>query len=243
MHASYHDHSVLLLYAWLSVVVFILALAYVVVFFVTLEPQATEEPPLLALGLNLALFGVFAIHHSVMARSGVKRWLKHYLPVEIERATYVWVASVLLIVTCLLWRDLPGSVYAITGWLRGIAITTQCTGVVVIAMAVSVLGPLELAGVQQVIDARRPSGLRIDPNHLRIRGPYRWVRHPIYLGWILAVFGAPDMSVTRLSFASISTAYLIIAVPWEEATMAETRGEVYQRYCERVRWRIMPGLW
>ena len=233
----------LLLYAWTAAGVFVLALAYVGYFFVTLTPQPTHEPPLIALGLNLVLFGAFAAHHSLMARTGAKRWLGQYLPQEIERATYVWIASVLLIVTCVLWRDLPGTAYTMTGWARGIGLATQCAGLVVTLMAVSVLDPLELAGVRQVLNSRHPLQSRVGGGALRIRGPYRRVRHPIYLGWILAVFGAPDMTATRLAFACISTAYLVIAVPWEERAMAESLGETYQRYRRQVPWRIVPGLW
>ena len=223
--------------------VFVLALTYVGYFFVTLTPHHPQESPMVALALDVGLFGVFATHHSLMARSGAKRWLERYLPPEIERSTYVWVASVLLIVTCLLWRDLPGTVYTLTGWLRGIGIAAQAAGLIVIAMAVSVLDPLELAGVRQLLDSKRPAGSGHERTPLRVRGPYRWLRHPIYLGWVLAVFGAPDMSTTRLAFAGISTAYLLIAVPWEERSMAETCGDAYRRYTQQVRWRIVPWVY
>ena len=232
-----------LLYAWLSAVVFVVALTYVGYFFVTLTPQPSQESPIVALALDVGLFGVFATHHSLMARSGAKRWLARYIPPEIERATYVWVASVLLIGTCLLWRDLPGTVYTLTGWARGIGIASQAAGLLVIAMAVSVLDPLELAGVRQLLLSRRAANVGDGPNPLRIRGPYRWLRHPIYFGWVLAVFGAPDMSTTRLAFAGISTAYVVIAVPWEERSMAETFGDAYQRYTQQVRWRIVPWVY
>ena len=233
----------LLLYAWLSAVVFVVALTYVGYFFVTLTPQPPQESPIVALALDVGLFGVFATHHSLMARSGAKRWLERHVPPEIERATYVWVASVLLIVTCLLWRDLPGTVYTLTGWLRGIGIASQAAGLIIIAMAVSVLDPLELAGVRQLLPSRRVANGGHEPNLLRIRGPYRWLRHPIYLGWVLAVFGTPDMSTTRLAFAGISTAYVVIAVPWEERSMAETFGDAYRRYTQQVRWRIVPWVY
>ena len=233
----------LLLFAWFSAGVFVLVLVYVAHFVVTLQPQPTYEPPLIAIALNLLLFGVFAAHHSLMARTGVKRWLQYYLPTAAERSTYVLVASALLFMVCLFWRDLPGTAYSMTGWFREITVAAQVIGVVMIAIAVSVLDPLELAGVRQVLEARLQRSLKLQANDIRMVGPYRWVRHPLYLGWILVVFGEADMSATRLAFASISTAYLLIAIPWEEARMAEMSGKSYERYCQRVRWRIVPGLW
>jgi protein-S-isoprenylcysteine O-methyltransferase Ste14 len=69
------------------------------------------------------------------------------------------------------------------------------------------------------------------------------VRHPIYLGWVLMTFGAPEMTATRFSFAAISTAYLIVAVPFEERSLVRTFGDAYREYRARVRWRMVPGLY
>ena len=74
-------------------------------------------------------------------------------------------------------------------------------------------------------------------------GPYRWVRHPIYLGWLLLVFGVPHMTATRLAFAAISSAYLVVAIPFEERSLVETFGDEYRRYQQAVRWRLVPGVW
>ena len=74
-------------------------------------------------------------------------------------------------------------------------------------------------------------------------GPYHVVRHPIYLGWVLMTFGAPDMTATRLTFAAVSSAYLAIAVPFEERSLVDTFGEEYVAYAKRVRWRMIPGIY
>jgi protein-S-isoprenylcysteine O-methyltransferase Ste14 len=74
-------------------------------------------------------------------------------------------------------------------------------------------------------------------------GPYHLVRHPIYLGWALMTFGAPTMTGTRLAFAVISTAYLALAVPFEERSLVEAFGDEYLEYQRRVRWRMIPGLY
>ncbi len=198
---------------------------------------ATTGPWLLGLALNLALFGTFALHHSLLARSGVKRWLARYIPSELERATYVWIASVLYALMCFWWQAIPGSLYATSGIARTLAFGVQGGGLAVTLWAASVLDPLDLAGVRQLTAA--PD----QPAELRVRGPYHWVRHPIYFGWLLMVFGAPDMTFGRLSFAVISTTYIALAVPWEEASMVDTFGAQYERYRDEVRWRMMPGVY
>jgi protein-S-isoprenylcysteine O-methyltransferase Ste14 len=223
-------HLATLLYAWLSGLIFVLSLLYFTYFFLTLNEPPDVDNPFVAFVINFLLFGIFAAHHSFMARTGAKRWLARYLPLNLERATYVWVASVLFAITCLLWRDLPGTVYEATGWLKALALVAQAAGLAIIALAISILDPLELAGLRKATE-------------LRIHGPYRWVRHPVYLGWILIVFGGPNMPTTRLVFAAISTTYLVLAIPWEERSMSESFGSAYQRYLDRVRWKILPGLW
>jgi protein-S-isoprenylcysteine O-methyltransferase Ste14 len=78
---------------------------------------------------------------------------------------------------------------------------------------------------------------------LTISGPYRWLRHPIYLGWVMFVFGAPEMTAGRLLFATISTVYLIVAIPYEERSLAAEFGSAYSEYQRQVRWRLVPGVW
>jgi protein-S-isoprenylcysteine O-methyltransferase Ste14 len=78
---------------------------------------------------------------------------------------------------------------------------------------------------------------------LTVGGPYTWVRHPIYLGWVLLVFGAPAMTTGRLCFATVSTLYLIVAIPLEERSLTGEFGAAYARYRRQVRWRLIPGVW
>jgi len=78
---------------------------------------------------------------------------------------------------------------------------------------------------------------------LEVGGPYRYVRHPIYLGWVLLVFAAPTMPMGRLLFAAVSTLYLVVAVPFEERSLVAEFGPAYRDYQRQVRWRLVPGLW
>ena len=230
-----------LAYSFLSSVAFVLSLIYFTYFYAIRLRDTTNSPgsPIANLAFNVGLFTIFAGHHSLMARTGAKRWLARFVRTDLERSTYVWVASILFTLTCFFWRDLPGSAYVASGWLRPACFAVQLSGVALIVWAVSVLDVLALAGIRQV----EPSWSADKDSSLRVRGPYHWIRHPIYLGWILAMFGAPDMPSGRLAFAIMSTAYLTLAIPWEERSMMNTFGHGYRRYVARVRWRMIPWLY
>jgi protein-S-isoprenylcysteine O-methyltransferase Ste14 len=222
---------------WLGGAAFVASLAlfvysYFVVFGRPAAPAGRFEPVL----LNTLLFGVFAVHHSVLARSAAKAWLARHLPPQLERSLYVWVASALFALVCLLWRPVTGVLHHVEGLASAPHWLVVGVGAWLTATAAGVLDPLELAGIRQ---ARGEAG----PPAFRIIGPYRWVRHPIYLGWMLIVFGVPHMTGTRLTFAIVSTAYLLIAIPFEERTLIDVFGDTYRAYRRQVRWRVLPGLW
>jgi protein-S-isoprenylcysteine O-methyltransferase Ste14 len=188
---------------------------------------------------NLLLFTLFALHHSVMARTGAKRWLTRHVPARLERSVFVWIASLLFLVVCGLWRPTREVLWDVGGpaaWLvSGVAVL----GAVMTAAAVRLVDIWELAGVRQLLHVRRPPAL--DP--FSTSGLYGLVRHPIYLGWVLLVWAAPVMSSGRLLFAAVSTLYLIVAIPLEERSLESAHGPAYARYCARVRWRMIPGIY
>jgi protein-S-isoprenylcysteine O-methyltransferase Ste14 len=186
--------------------------------------------------INVGLFALFALHHSVLARPGVKRRLVMIVPVAMERSLYVWVASVLLVLMCAAWQPLPGVVYRIDGAAAAALHLIQFLGVLLTIRGAGVIHPLELAGIRQTSAPAAAGGLKIV-------GPFRWVRHPIYLGWMLMVFAAPNLTVNRLLFAGISSAYLILAIPWEETSLVAAHGDHYRAYQAKVRWRVIPGVW
>jgi isoprenylcysteine carboxyl methyltransferase (ICMT) family protein YpbQ len=181
----------------------------------------------------VALFAAFALHHSLLARDGVKQAVARLVPTRLVRSFYVWTASLLFIAVLELWRPLPGDIYALIGWRAAAPLAAQLFGLWIIITAVAAIDPLELAGIR----------MEAAPAALQVTGPYRWVRHPVYFGWVLLVFGAPHMTATRLAFAAISTAYLVVAVPWEERSLARVFGVQYSRYQRAVRWRIVPYVY
>jgi methanethiol S-methyltransferase len=183
--------------------------------------------PLLA---DTGLLTLFALHHSLFARNRVKAWMVRVVPARLERSVYVWIASALLILVCTRWRRVGGTIYDIAGWRAVAHAGLQLFGVWLIARSVAGIDPLELAGIRE----------QASRGGLQTTGPYGWVRHPLYLGWVLAVFGAAHMTGDRVAFAVITTLYLMVAVPWEERSLREGFGDEYRAYQRRVRWRIVP---
>ncbi len=191
--------------------------------------------------VNLLLFSIFAVHHSVLARSGAKRYVHTVVPPELERSVYTWVASGLFVLVCWWWRPVPGTLYRLEGVARVLAYAAQVTGLVLTVQASRLLDVLDLSGVRPVQRAADHT----PPTHVPLKtdGLYGFVRHPLYFAWAFFVFAAPDMTATRFTFAAISTLYLALAIPLEERALIDTFGTTYAAYRRRVRWRMIPGVY
>jgi protein-S-isoprenylcysteine O-methyltransferase Ste14 len=189
--------------------------------------------------VNAALLSLFAFHHSLFAREPVKKALGRLVPAKLVRSVYVWVASLLLIAVCMWWLPIGGDVYDDSVGPRpyGHALI-QLAGLWITARGVARIDPLELAGIRVAEAASHR-----EAEALQVTGPYRWVRHPLYLGWTLMVFGAAHMTHDRFAFAAITTVYLIIAIPMEERSLRRTFGDDYVRYMRQVRWRMIPFIY
>ena len=260
----------MLVAAWLGAGLFFASLTYCAYFHLIVLRQpdivAADQVPF-AIAANVALFSAFALHHSVFARTGIKARLARILPAEFERSAYVWIASLLFLGVCLLWQPLPGVAWEATGAVRVVLYGVQLAGLIVTLQSASRLDIWDLSGVRQVRTARRAGRLsdaesatqkagalaeaQAPPAEaspaasapLEVRGPYRWLRHPIYLGWVLLVFGAPIMTTGRLLFAAVSATYLVVAIPIEERSLVNEFGQSYRDYQRQVRWRLVPGVW
>jgi methanethiol S-methyltransferase len=180
------------------------------------------------------LLSLFALHHSAFAREPLKRAIARVIPERLTRSLYVWVASSLLILVCVLWQPIGGALYWIKGWQVWPFGIVQLVGVWVIARATAAIDALELAGIRNT---------KVSHAELQSHGAYGLVRHPIYLGWVLVVFGAAHMTGDRLAFAVLTTMYLLLAMPWEERSLERQFGPKYQQYKEHVRWKIIPYLY
>lgn len=188
--------------------------------------------------IDVLLFTAFALHHSIFARTGVKTWIVRHIPAALERALYVWISSVLFILTCAAWQPVPGVLWDLA-WPASLALApVQLLGVVITLRSARRLDVLELAGVRQAFGGRvaaRPALLE--------DGFYGLVRHPIYLGWLLIVWPIGSMTGTRLVFAATSTLYLLAAIPIEERELRRSLGEPYVAYARRTRWRLVPFVY
>jgi protein-S-isoprenylcysteine O-methyltransferase Ste14 len=220
------------LFLWLGGALFVSALAYCAYSYAFPWGDTSRFSPV-AIAADAALFTIFALHHSLFARDAVKRQMSRLVPDALLRSVYVWLASGLLIAVCAAWQPVGGELYHHTGTLAVVHALLQLAGAAVIVQTVRLIDPLELAGIR----------LHPSAESLQIVGPYRWVRHPIYLGWLLLTFGAATMTGDRLAFAVISTVYLLIAMPFEERSLRKSFGEQYDEYRRVVRYRLVPYVY
>ena len=221
-------------FVWSGGALFVLSLAACAyAYLIVWASPSTNGGGWTPVAVNAALFAVFALHHSLFARESIKRRVASVLPDRLLRSFYVWTASVLLLIVLALWQPIAGNVYAVTGWRAIAHAAVQLSGIWLIARSVAKINALELAGIKPASGS----------DALQIAGPYRWVRHPLYLGWLLAVFGAAHMTADRLTFAAVTTVYLLVAIPWEERSLVRIFGEPYARYQRTVRWRVVPYVY
>jgi protein-S-isoprenylcysteine O-methyltransferase Ste14 len=232
-----------LIVAWTGAGLFAASLAwFVYCYVVRFGRPAPPGNGLAAVLANVLLFSTFALHHSVLARNGAKRAIRRLVPPELERSLYTWVASLLFLGVCTWWRPVPGVLYQLEGAWRAVAWAMQLVGILLTIRASNALDVLNLAGVRLVLRAAGTSRAEQSPS-LTTRGLYRFVRHPLYFAWALFVFSTPTMTGTHAAFAVISTAYLMIAIPWEERGLIEVFGHEYEVYRRRVKTRMIPWIY
>jgi len=223
-----------LIFTWLGALVFFLSLAYFLFSYVTtFGVPASGSGITASITWNVALFTVFALHHSVFAREPMRAAIARTLPQPLERSFYVWVASLMFIVVCALWRPVPGVAWSVDGPLLWALRALLAAGIVLTLRSAVVLDIRDLAGLRAARGAIE----------FKTSGPYGWVRHPIYSGWFLMVFAVSPMTMTRLVFAVVSCAYLIIAIPFEERSMRAVAFDRYERYTRQVPWRLVPRIY
>lgn len=187
-----------------------------------------------AVVIDWLLLAVFATHHSLFARSGAKRFVAQAVPEPLVRSVYVWVASLLLIAVCLLWRPVGGTLYRFSGWSAAPFWLIQILGAWLIVGAIRAIRALELAGIVPPQPAR---------DELQVAGVYSRIRHPLYLGWILATSGTAHLTGDRATFAVGTAIYILVAIPWEERSLAREFGVSYERYRTEVPWRVVPYVY
>ena len=186
-----------------------------------------------AVAVDILLVTLFAVQHSIMARQGFKAWWTRIVPPAVERSTYVLFSSIALAVLFWLWRPIGVVVWSIEDRSLALAATAVALlGWVLVLASTFLINHFELFGLQQVasnlVGAPMPSA--------KFRTPllYKVVRHPLYLGLVVAFWSAPTMTVGHLLFAALNTAYIFLGVALEERDLIALFGDDYRRYKERV---------
>lgn len=183
--------------------------------------------------IDLAVLGVFAVQHSVMARQGFKRWWTRMVPKAVERSTFVLFSTIVLAVVLVYWRPMPAVVWSVESPI-GQAVLWGVFGLgwAILLTATFLINHFELFGLQQVYENMR--GRRITPVIFKTPGLYKATRHPIYLGFVLGFWATPQMSEGHLLFAAATTAYIFIGIFFEERDLIASFGDDYRRYRQRV---------
>ncbi len=193
----------------------------------------SRMPFLYALGIDVLLLGIFAIQHSVMARPWFKRIWTRIVPEPAERSTYVLLSSLALIALFAYWQPLGGTVWNIespTG--RLVMYYLFGLGFGVVLLATFLINHFDLFGLRQVwlyLVGKPYTQLSFDTPLL-----YRYIRHPLYLGWFMAFWFTPTMTGAHLLFAVMTTVYILMAIRWEENDLIASHGEQYIQYRESV---------
>ncbi len=220
-------------------VCFLYAIGFIGNFWVPHAIDGAPEVPLsVAVAINAGLLSLFAVQHSVMARPAFKRiWVK-YIPTLLERSAYTLLSSVALFVLFRFWEPMGGFLWQFESQLiRCIFHTTFALGWGVVLISTFQINHFDLFGLRQAWTYLK--GTEYQPLKFETPGSYRYVRHPLYVGWFLVFWGTPDMSAAHLFFATMTTAYILIAVRLEERDLENELPE-YREYKTRVP-RFIPN--
>ena len=194
---------------------------------------AAGEPLAMTLLVDVALLLVFAVQHSVMARPAFKRWWTRIVPTAMERSTYVLLASAALILLFAEWRPITAPVWNTAGSALGVVLAAVgAIGWCLVLASTFMIDHFDLFGLKQVW--HRLTGRVAPPPEFRTPLVYRHVRHPIYLGFILAFWAAPTMTAGHLLFAVATTGYILVGIWFEERDLIALFGQRYRDYRTQV---------
>ena len=231
-------------YGTLSYIVFLGTFLYVIGFVGNfLVPKSIDSAPLLpfgqALAIDLALLAIFAVQHSLMARPFFKRWITRYIPAEAERSTYVLAASLALILLVRFWQPLGGVIWQVEhAGAISVLYGLFAMGWLLVLVSTFLINHFDLFGLRQSWLAL--TGQTYRPVTFRQPWLYRQVRHPLYLGFFIALWSTPTMTVTHLVFAVMASAYIVVGTLLEERDLKAEHPE-YVDYAKRVP-RYIPRL-
>jgi len=215
-------------------VTFLYAVAFVGGFLVPATLDGPARGPLAqGIAIDALLLGVFAVQHSVMARRWFKERWTRIVPPAIERSTYVLFASLALILLFWQWRPLGGVVWTVHDPVaRGVLRTVFASGFTLVLVATFLINHFDLFGLRQVwLYLRNTPYTKVK---LGNPGLYRLIRHPLYAGFLMAFWAAPVMTYAHLLFAIATTAYILLAIQFEERDLVHEHGASYEEYRRNV---------
>jgi protein-S-isoprenylcysteine O-methyltransferase Ste14 len=193
-----------------------------------------------ALAVNLVLILVFGLQHVIMARPGFKEWWTQFVPRPIERSTYVFLTNVILFILFWQWRPITTVVWDVSGgFMEPVLWSLFAFAWLLILITSFLINHFDLFGLRQVYLYLKG----VPYTHLKFNtvGVYKYIRHPLMVGWILGFWSTPVMTVGHLFFAITTTIYIITTVPLEEKDLLHFLGEDYEKYLRRTP-RYVPFL-
>jgi len=183
--------------------------------------------------INLVLLGLFAVQHTIMARPAFKRWWTKLVPVQVERSTFVLAASLLLLLMYWQWRPMPAVIWSVENRVgHALLLGLFWLGWIIVLFSTFIINHFDLFGLRQVWIHLRDQAF----HHLEFqtRSLYRHIRHPIMLGFIIAFWSTPHMTVGHMLFAVSTTIYILIGIQFEEHDLVKILGKNYEEYRHRV---------
>ena len=244
-HPSFLNRSAVLGYGVVSYAAFFTTFLYAIGFVGGfLVPRSIDSAPTHSLGLALlidaALLGLFAIQHSVMARPAFKRVLTRFIPEAAERSTYVLMSSFALILVFLFWSPMGGVVWDVQNSIGATLLHIGFAfGWLTVLVTTFLINHFDLFGLRQVWMYFRRQ--RYVPLKFVTPGPYKMVRHPLYVGWLFSFWCTPHMTLAHLVFAFLTTAYILVAIRLEEHDLVAIHGQDYLEYKNKTP-MLVPNL-
>lgn len=213
---------------------FLYAIGFLGNFFVPKTIDSGPEIPFgTALLINAGLLGLFALQHSIMARPAFKKWWTQFIPRPAERSTYVLFSSLCLIALFSSWQPMGGVVWNVQDQVgQTVLYSVFGLGWALVLVSTFLINHFDLFGLRQVWLYLR--GKEYTPLKFRTPAFYKFVRHPLYVGWLMVFWATPSMTVAHLVFALATTAYILVAIQFEEKDLVTEHGMKYETYRQRV---------